>query len=65
MDADFIRLLSRHLSRCQQQYGHMLEHERMQSGTQHYDPMRIAFLEDALDDIEMITERLNKIGTQS
>ena len=63
MDTDFIRLLSRRLMRCKHEYEHMLERERMQSGQPHYDPMRIAYLEDALDDIEMILDRLGKMGT--
>ena len=60
MDADFIRLLTRHLERSRRVYSGMLDHERMQPGS---DQLRIAALEDALDDIEMILDRLGKIGT--
>jgi len=60
MDTDFIRLLRRHLERQRTHYAHMLDEGRADVTS---DPLRIAALEDALDDIEMILDRLGKIGT--
>ena len=64
MDNEFIRRLNIRLARAKREYETMLERERMQFGTANYDPFRIAYLEDALDDVEYILDALSKMNTE-
>jgi hypothetical protein len=61
MDNDFKRLLTRHLERQRRHYSDLLDHERNNKDIP--DALRIAALEDALDDIETIVNALGKMGT--
>jgi len=57
MDAEFSRLLTRHLERCRRIYGSMLDAERIDINRVP-DHLRIAALEDALDDIELLLDKM-------